>query len=196
MAAPEPPPPRYRLEEGRPWADVSVERVAQLFDKRDPAPFRTRDLDPDLVDYLHDAGEDLEKGPPPGVSVHVEEACVPAEIEGALRAHFRYMVERLARLRRQQRKTGQTVLALALVFALALIAGATLLAGAVKGPLGVALEQGLVILAWVALWRPVEVLLYDGIPVRRERRVWERFLEGPIVVRGGPAPFFITATTP
>src|SRR5262245_53774597 len=55
VSHPEPPAPRYRVEEGRPWADVYVERVAQIFDKRDPAPFRTRDLDPDLVDYLRDA---------------------------------------------------------------------------------------------------------------------------------------------
>jgi hypothetical protein len=192
VAHPEPPAPRYRVEEGRPWADVYVERVAQIFDKRDPAPFRTRDLDPDLVDYLRDAGEDLARGPVPGVSVHVGEACVPAEIEGALRAHFEYMVERLARARRQQRRTGQTTLAIALVMALALVAIASLVGRAVSGPFGVALEQGIVILAWVALWRPLEVLLYEGIPVRRERRVWERFLEGPIVVhaastRGTPA---------
>src|SRR5690349_3847789 len=51
--------PRYRTEGDVHCVDVRLNTVEQLFDNRDPAPFRERDLDPDLVEYLFAAGEDL-----------------------------------------------------------------------------------------------------------------------------------------
>ena len=42
-----------------PCIDIKLQTVEQIFDNRDPAPFRERDLDPDLADLLLDAGEDL-----------------------------------------------------------------------------------------------------------------------------------------
>jgi len=43
---------RYRVEDGRSWIDIRVAQSRQLFDGRDPAPFRERDLDDDAVEYL------------------------------------------------------------------------------------------------------------------------------------------------
>jgi hypothetical protein len=45
---------RYRLEGGQPILDIRVESMEPLFDNHDPAPFRNRDLDPALVEYLID----------------------------------------------------------------------------------------------------------------------------------------------
>lgn len=46
---------RYRVENGEASVDVRIAKIEQLIDNRDPAPFRERDLDPDLVEYLLDA---------------------------------------------------------------------------------------------------------------------------------------------
>jgi len=45
-----------------------------------------------------------------------------------------------------------------------------------------------VIASWVVMWRPVDVLIYDWIPTRHERRVATKLLEAPIEVRVGPGP--------
>ena len=34
-------------------------------------------------------------------------------------------------------------------------------------------EEGLLIVGWVAMWRPLELLLYDWWPVLRMRRIYE-----------------------
>ena len=47
---------RYRVEDGRSCIDIKVRHSGQLFDGRDPAPFRERDLDEDAVDYVMGAG--------------------------------------------------------------------------------------------------------------------------------------------
>jgi hypothetical protein len=36
------------------------------------------------------------------------------------------------------------------------------------------LDQGLIILAWLALWRPAEALIYGWIPFHRNSRLFER----------------------
>jgi len=43
---------RYRAEDGRFCIDIRVRTARQLFDGRDPAPFRERDLDDHAVAYL------------------------------------------------------------------------------------------------------------------------------------------------
>jgi hypothetical protein len=36
------------------------------------------------------------------------------------------------------------------------------------------IENSLVIGAWVALWRPIEIFLYDWWPIRAEARLFDR----------------------
>jgi hypothetical protein len=43
-------------------------------------------------------------------------------------------------------------------------------------------SEGLTVIGWVSLWRPVEVLLYDWWPSWRERRVYERILRMQVEV--------------
>jgi len=45
------------------------------------------------------------------------------------------------------------------------------------------LREGLVITGWVAMWRPVEVLLYDWWPMVEQRRWITKALEAPIDLR-------------
>jgi hypothetical protein len=44
-------------------------------------------------------------------------------------------------------------------------------------------ELELVITGWVAMWRPLEVLLYDWWPLIDERRQVRRILSAPISIR-------------
>jgi hypothetical protein len=186
---------RYRIEGGVPSIDVRVADVDQIFDKRDPAPFRSRDLDPDLVDYLQDAAEDLAKHPEYRVVFWVENPCSAEEVVVAFRAQIEYLLERAWRRRLDQRRTGRVSLAVALLLAGALFTVSQLVGTSVRGSLGATLREGLVVLTWIVMWRPVEVLLYDGIPVRRERHVLRRLLAAKIDVRAGVGPDAAAAVT-
>ena len=45
------------------------------------------------------------------------------------------------------------------------------------------LDEGLIILAWLALWRPAESLVYGWVPLLRERRLYERLAAMRVSVR-------------
>lgn len=178
-------PSRYRSEHGEPCIDVKVRTVEHMFDNRDPAPFRERDLDPNLAEYLLDAGEDLYAHDRIRVVFWVEQACAVHEVEAPFRAHFQDVIARIRRARRQRRKTGQVALFLAVVLVVVLVALSQLVASRIGGSLGTGLKEGLVISSWVVMWRPVETLIYDWIPARHQRKVAAKLLAAPVEVRTG-----------
>jgi hypothetical protein len=178
---------RYRVENGESVVDLHLAGIERLFDNRDPAPFRERDLDPDLVEYMLAASEDL-LAEPARIVFWLDKSCQPNEIEAAFRAHFEYELERVDRRRRRNRRTGQLSLLVAVVLITLLLALAQLVGRLATGSLGAGLKEGLTISCWVLMWRPVEVLVYEWIPWRRERKIIRKLLAIPIDVRIGTGP--------
>jgi hypothetical protein len=62
------------------------------------------------------------------------------------------------------------------------LAAAISRAGVAPGSLGDFLTQGLTIVGWVSLWRPVEIFLYEWWPLWRAVRVYEYILRMDITV--------------
>ena len=50
-------------------------------------------------------------------------------------------------------------------------------------PLARFLSESLIILGWVANWRPLEIFLYDWWPLARRRRLFQRLAGAPVEVR-------------
>jgi hypothetical protein len=178
---------RYRAEDGVLIIDVRLASVERLFDNRDPAPFRERDLDPSLVEYLIDSCHDMATRPF-RIVFWLEQTSPPAGVEAAVRAHFAYDLVRLDRDRGIQRRIGWIALSIASVAIVALIGVSNLIAELVTGTLGAGLKEALLISGWVLMWRPVELLIYDSIPWRHERNAVRRILNTPIQVRLGNGP--------
>jgi hypothetical protein len=180
--------PRYRVENDVHCVDIRIGAVEQLFDNRDPAPFRERDLDPDLVEYLIDAAEDLDPLGPFKIVFWFTGPKPPEDVTPAFRAHFEYELGRVMRHRRRQRRIGVVALAVGIALLVLLLSGAHLLLSAPPGTLRDVIREGMVIFSWVALWRPVDALIYDWLPVRRQRKLMTCMLEAPIEVRTGKGP--------
>lgn len=176
------PRPRYREEEGRPCIDVRVPSIENLFDRRDPAPFRERDLDPGLREYLVESVEDLVSRHPRLV-FWLESPCSQEELEQPVRGFFNYELERVVRERRRELREGFVGLLFAFGLIALFLSLSQVLGTLLTGTFGAALKEALIISGWVLLWRPIEVLVYDGIPWRRRRRVLRTLLDAPIDVR-------------
>jgi hypothetical protein len=180
--------PRYRIEDGAHCVDIRIGSVEQLFDNRDPAPFRERDLDPDLVEYLVDAAEDLAALGPFRLVLWFSATRPGADVDPAIRAHFEYELQRLERHRRRQRRTGTLALVLGVVLLVVLLSIAQLLKAVPSGGVRDAIREGLVIFSWVVLWRPVDTLIYEWLPLHRQRKLMTRLHDAPIEIRVGKGP--------
>lgn len=166
--------PRYRLEEGRRCIDLRLKSPRHLFDNRDPAPFRERALDDDAVDYILSAVAEVGTSLPLTLVVIFDEADpqLPDDVVlDAIREHLRYEFERAeARLATHWQSTRYLLAVGVSVLVLFLVLAELLTKHLVEGPLRQISREGLVITGWVAMWRPLEALLYDWWPLLRAKR--------------------------
>lgn len=183
---------RYRQEGGSSCVDIRVKTMRQLFDWRDPAPFRERDIDDDVVEYILGAIEELPRSARLKIVVWVADAeagdLPPEEIVKAFRDHFAWQRERIDHGLREHVRRAQFVLALGLVVLGVFLTLAELTSYLGPGRGREVLREGLVIIGWVAMWRPLEALLYDWWPHVQKRRLRDRVLAADIAVRFARGP--------
>ena len=81
-------------------------------------------------------------------------------------------------------RTGRLSLLIGMgVLALSLDLSARFSSAGSKGVFGQYWIEGLVIIGWVALWRPMEIFLYDWWPLLRERNLYRHLATAEVVVR-------------
>ncbi|MGE3489022.1 MAG: hypothetical protein AB7N29_03365 [Vicinamibacterales bacterium] len=159
--------------------EVHVGELKQLFNSLDPTPFRERDLDPSAEEFIAGWARELHGDHPIGLVVHVDgpapAAAEVAVLHEAVREFFKQRALFTRRKLRQLLRVGRTSLLIGMA-ALAVSIGlgdllANLLSG---GRLGGVLRESLLIGGWVAMWRPLEIFLYDWWPIRAEARLFDR----------------------
>ena len=180
---------RYRVEDGRSCIDLKVRQSRQLFDGRDPAPFLERDLDEDAVQYILDAAQEIPRTQPLKIVVTISEEPEPRlaadVIVEAVRGHFEHEREQIRRRLGEYVRRGRLFLGIGLTMLVVFLTLAELTGSFRPGPLREILREGLVITGWVAMWRPLEVLLYDWWPLVDERRKINRLLAASVSIRYG-----------
>jgi hypothetical protein len=159
--------------------EVRVANLQQLFNSLDPTPFRKRDLDPEAEAFIAGWARELDGSKPIGLVVHVDEDVPSAEqisaLNGAVRDYFGERASRARQRLRQLFRVGRTSLIIGLVFLAASIFVGDLIASLLSETrfAGV-LRESLMIGGWVAMWRPLEIFLYDWWPIRAEARLMDR----------------------
>ena len=156
--------------------DLRLREVAQLFNSLDPAPFLDRDLAREAEEYIESWA--MEHPPGSRFHIHVHLQVMPPEpdpaalIGEAIHRYFAYKAELARRELRRLLGYGRQSLVIGLAFL-----GACLLAASAVDQYasGTALRFGresLTIIGWVAMWRPIQIFLYDWWPIRRRRKVY------------------------
>jgi hypothetical protein len=160
--------------------EVRVGQIRQLFNSMDPSPFRERDLDPKAEEFIVDSARELGRRAPLGLVVRPPRAAgAPEDVAALPQAVREYFAERALATRTQLRRLLRTGW-WSLLIGLAFVAAANLIGDAVGELVGRYTRYGrfihdsVVIGAWVALWRPLEILLYDWWPILGEARLFDR----------------------
>jgi hypothetical protein len=164
---------------GRGVIEVRLREARQLFDALDPSPFREKDLDPDAEEYIVESARELPSGDPCALVIHLDQPTgLPDEeraVGDAVRVHFARRAGILRRDLRRLFRRGFISLGIGVAFLVVVFAAARLI-GRLMGETAVAIlsREGLVIVGWVAMWRPLEIFLYDWWPLLGEQRARDR----------------------
>jgi hypothetical protein len=167
--------------------ELKVEKIAQLFNTLDPMPFRERDLDREAEEYILGWARELPAKTVLRIVVHVpasEAADESAhELRPALNRYFRYRAEFAAIDLNELFRKGRFSLAIGLiVLGVCLTAGHLLTQAWPDNELVYFINEGLVILGWVANWKPIEIFLHDWWPILRRRNLFQRLAAAEVEI--------------
>ena len=166
---------------------LRIRNVGQLFHTLDPLPFRERDLDAGVEEYVVGWAGKMASQHPITILVHLPQAEALGEearhIEAAMQNYFAYRAEVLGWDLRDLFRTGRAALMIGMTVLAACVVIGKASAGIVgTGYFGRFYNEGLIILGWVANWRPVEIFLYDWWPIARRRRLYRRLAVATVQV--------------
>lgn len=167
--------------------ELQVDNVGQLFDTLDPMPFREKDLDRAVEDYILGWARELPRQAPIRILVHMPLAAASGEdaqmLQQAVSRYFSYRVDTLTKDLRELFRVGRYSLFVGLVvLASCITSGRLIMREVLPGEFGALFNEGLVILGWVANWRPIEIFLYDWWPIVRHRNILRRLARAEVVV--------------
>lgn len=167
---------------------LRVREIGQLFNSLDPDPFLDRDLDDDAVEYIRSWVREIPHNIPLRLVVEITEPSAQhdhqAVVRGAVANYFEHMVELSRNEFHQLLRRGRHSLLIGLsVLALAIILSNWLAGHDGDWTFAKVLRETVLIGGWVAMWRPMEIFLYDWWPVRRQRLDYERLRDMAVEVR-------------
>lgn len=168
--------------------EIRIRELAQLFNSLDPSPFHERDLDQDAEAYIVGWAQELPVNAALRIVVHLPEAeAAKAAERGLATSLANYFGDRAGMIDRDLRelfRNGRRDLSIGLPVLIACLAASQLLRAALgAGPLARALEESLIILGWVANWKPIETFLYDWWPVKRRRDLYWRLSVASVEIK-------------
>jgi hypothetical protein len=164
------PQPIHRLE-------LRLRELAQLFNSLDPAPFLDRDLAREAEEYIESWA--MEHPPGSRLHIHVHLQKAPSEtqpetlITESIHHYFAYKAELARRELHRLLGQGRESLLIGLAFLAACLLGASAVDQYASGALQKFGRESLTIAGWVAMWRPIQIFLYDWWPIQRRRRVYQ-----------------------
>jgi hypothetical protein len=187
----------HRARDSSGLIEVRVREVAQLFNSMDPSPFHERDLDADAEEFIISWA--LEHPGAPRLKLVVHLARAPAEGDAArmLREAMHHYFAYRARLNwlefKQLMRQGRTSLIVGFSFLAVCFGLGQFVVSLGPGTWHELLREGLTIIGWVAMWRPLQIYLYDWWPLRRRGLVFRKLsmmdVEVQVEDRGAsPAP--------
>jgi len=188
MAMNEPRSPDTAMAEAK--IELSLNRMAQLFNSLDPSPFHERDLDADAEDYIISSAEEISRQRPLKLVIHLPADQVPQrgshDLAEAIHNYFAYRAAHEQRRLRILFRDGRIALATGLAFLLSCMLLRELIRSFGHETVSDIVGEGALIIGWVAMWRPLEIFLYEWVPIRRRCHTLAKLAKIPVVVESYP----------
>lgn len=164
--------------------EVALDKYEDIFNEWDPAPFKRRDIDPALREFLEECSSEISLKHPLAIAFFLPKSGVDQEkqhkcIEG-LKNYFlfnRYLIEKQIRLAFfaviKHFFIGLTFLFVAVVFEKQF--EQTILLSI--------FDQGLFIGGWLFVWEAISSAAIKNLQLKHKSREWDRFIDAPIVFK-------------
>lgn len=176
-------PPHHRIE-------ISLRDISQLFNSMDPSPFHEKDLDHDAEEFIESWVSEYHRDEPVSLLIHLQQLPeaqnAKQTIERAIHHYFAYKAQLNGLEFKRLMKRGRLSLVIGLVFLGICLATGKFVDEMGRSTLSAFMKEGLMIAGWVAMWRPMEIYLYEWWPLRRRGKIFEKMSRMQVEVRHRP----------
>lgn len=167
--------------------EVRLTELNQLFNSMDPSPFHERDLDQDAEEFIVSWAQEHPRHHQLKLLIHL--ARPPADLPEVQKIvatsvghYFEHRAAMTVHELRRLMREGRMSLLIGLLFLGLCQFAATFLVQPAGGWRPMA-SEGLTIMGWVAMWKPLEICLYRWWPVLTLRNLYKRLSRMPVEVR-------------
>jgi hypothetical protein len=157
--------------------DLHVADLGHLFNSLDPSPFHDRDLNSDAACFIREEVADRADQADLAIVVHLPEhqlGHAPAVVQAVHRFFGRERAAAERELRQLMRFARFALIAGLLAVFVVVAIGRALASVARVGTFVAAVAESLTIVAWVFLWRPAELLLFERWPIKQRISMFRR----------------------
>ncbi|MGH1469003.1 MAG: hypothetical protein ACRBBP_09015 [Bdellovibrionales bacterium] len=167
---------RYRKEKDKYIVELAVPDYNHLFDGRDPARFRQKDLDDDAVDYIVSSIQEVTLPKLSHIEIYFDQVFSQEEqniVVDAIHTFFQYESEMMSRKINSTFRKGLKSLFIGIVFLSFAILGSLALKNT-DHFLGLFFKEGVLLIGWVSMWKPINIFLYDWWPLADLKKIYDK----------------------
>jgi hypothetical protein len=163
--------------------EVALDRYEEIFNEWDPAPYKSRDLNPDLRRYLEDSSGDIPLRDPVELlfkaPAQIHDDAKECSAREGLSTYLACEVDAARVNLRRLRNLSFINFCVAAV----LLTATAQLNRVHEAPLGLAvLRDGLTIGSWVFTWELISLFFFRRFELRRELSKWKRLARADVSV--------------
>jgi hypothetical protein len=165
--------------------EIRLGQFRQLFNSLDPSPLLEKDLNNDVEAYIIQAMNEFSLSTPLKLIFYVPELDLDEANEilpKAIHNYFSYRKQTANRELHQILRQGRISLLIGLLFLIICLSMSKLVSLLNNDTVTPILTEGLLIIGWVAMWRPLEIFLYDWWPIHYKQQVFDKLSCIPIEV--------------
>ena len=152
----------------------------------DPSPFVKKDLDHSVEEWIVSRATDVARHARLTLMIYLQDPTEMRQSETmateAIHSFFAYKSQLSRRQLTHTLRLGRTSLAIGLSFLGLTLAVSKVLDAFEANRFAGLIREGLIIGGWVAMWRPLEILLYDWWPIRNRRLIFDRLSRMDVAV--------------
>ncbi len=166
--------------------EVRLRELSQLFNVMDPSPFHEKELDIDAEEFIVGWASELPDDEPMSLLLHLDQRSNEDDphtlISEAVHHYFQYKADVTRRRLTHLTREGWHDLLRGILFLTSCVFVASLLSGFESTFMSI-FRESVLIGGWVAMWRPMEVFLYERWPLKSLRTLYLTLASMPIEVR-------------
>lgn len=168
--------------------DIAAAKIDDLYNDLDKyAPYRKKELDPNLVAYLIDSAREIGKEDFV-IQVRISASADPgltSQVQTSIQNFFLYLVNLELRTLSHMARSSLTLFAIGVVI-LFLSVWITQQYAGQESVIADVFAEGLNVAAWVSLWYALANLLINWTSHRQEIQMYRRIAKAPVLFRESP----------